>query len=188
MEIVNNRIVLDKELSVLDKFVLDFVKNISLKYVIVSGYVSIIFGRSRGSEDIDMIIEVLSEVDFNLFFEDVSKSGFECINESANTAYGAIKQGVSLRFAKAKSVIPNMEVKFAESFASLAALKNRIEVSLQGETVFISPIELQIVYKKRCLGSEKDLEDAKHLEVVFKDSISMENINKYDFLLSQHGC
>jgi hypothetical protein len=39
-------IILDKELNNLDKFVIDFVSLLD-NYVIVSGYVSILFGRSR---------------------------------------------------------------------------------------------------------------------------------------------
>ena len=45
--------------TILDKFVEDFVKVIEkyCKYIIVSGFVAIAHGRSRGTEDIDMIIE-----------------------------------------------------------------------------------------------------------------------------------
>lgn len=42
-------------LSEVDKFVLDFVSILKnhFKYVIVSGYVAILFGRPRGTEDIE---------------------------------------------------------------------------------------------------------------------------------------
>ena len=46
-----------KELNDLDKFVIDFtsiLNKLKIKYVIVSGYVAILFGRSRSSEDIDI--------------------------------------------------------------------------------------------------------------------------------------
>lgn len=54
------RIKLKKEPNDLDRLVTDFVKILdrnSIKYVLVSGYVSILFGRSRSSEDIDMIVK-----------------------------------------------------------------------------------------------------------------------------------
>ena len=58
----------DKNLSELDKFVKDFIPVLKkhVKYVIVSGYVAILFGRNRNSEDVDIIIE---KPDFNIFEE-----------------------------------------------------------------------------------------------------------------------
>ena len=57
---------IDRELSDLDKFTLDFVKILKkhTKYVIVSGYVAILLGRARASEDVDIIIP---RIDFSTF-------------------------------------------------------------------------------------------------------------------------
>ena len=46
----------NKVVSKLDLFVIDFINILKkyMDYVIVSGYVSILFGRSRGTEDIDL--------------------------------------------------------------------------------------------------------------------------------------
>lgn len=41
-----------KELTILDKLALDFVKHLDMPYVIVRGYVAMLFGRS--TEDIDI--------------------------------------------------------------------------------------------------------------------------------------
>ena len=52
-----NKIVFEKELNKLDKFVIDFtsiLNKLDIRYVIVSGYVAILFGRNRSSEDIDI--------------------------------------------------------------------------------------------------------------------------------------
>lgn len=60
IKVSKNRIKLNKELNDLDTFVIDFVKILDkskIKYVLVSGYVSILFGRSRSSEDIDIIVK-----------------------------------------------------------------------------------------------------------------------------------
>jgi len=52
-------IVLNRELSNLDKLVLNFVKILEkyTDYIIVSGYVSIILGRARATEDVDVFIK-----------------------------------------------------------------------------------------------------------------------------------
>ena len=63
MKFINARTIqLDRELSDLDIFVLDFVKVLEqhVHYVLISGYVAILFGRSRTTEDVDMFIEQLS--------------------------------------------------------------------------------------------------------------------------------
>ena len=48
-----------KERTILDKFAEEFVDVVEkhAKYIIVSGFVAIAHGRSRGTEDVDMIIE-----------------------------------------------------------------------------------------------------------------------------------
>ncbi|PSP77659.1 hypothetical protein BRC88_13500 [Halobacteriales archaeon QS_4_69_225] len=54
---------LDKEFSLLDEFVIDvtsILDDLGVGYVVVSGYVAILTGRSRSTEDIDTIIEPLS--------------------------------------------------------------------------------------------------------------------------------
>ena len=54
MEILNKKTIkLDKELNLLDKFVLEFVRILEkhVNYVIVSGYVAILFGRARSTEE-----------------------------------------------------------------------------------------------------------------------------------------
>lgn len=49
---------LEKRTTLLDRFVLEFLRVLDPRtpYVIVSGYVVILFGRSRGTEDVDILI------------------------------------------------------------------------------------------------------------------------------------
>ena len=64
MEFINSEhIKFNKKISELDKFVIDFLEIIikHTNYVLISGYVSILFGRSRGTEDVDIIIPKLSQ-------------------------------------------------------------------------------------------------------------------------------
>jgi len=57
---------IDREISDLDNFTLDFIKILekNTDYVIVSGYVAILLGRARASEDVDVIIP---KIDFPKF-------------------------------------------------------------------------------------------------------------------------
>ena len=66
----------NKELTLLDKLVLKFLKAIDFKYVIISGYIAILFGRSRNTEDVDLFIEKISAQRFNNFCVKIDSLGF----------------------------------------------------------------------------------------------------------------
>ncbi|MCX6706718.1 MAG: hypothetical protein NT001_01095, partial [Candidatus Woesearchaeota archaeon] len=67
--------------TILDKFAKDFADVVEkhAKYIIVSGFVAIAHGRSRGTEDIDMIIERISKEEFVKLHKDLVKNGFVCM-------------------------------------------------------------------------------------------------------------
>ncbi len=70
-----------KERTILDTFAEDFANVVEkhAKYVIVSGFVAIAHGRSRGTEDIDIIIERIEKDVFTKMHNDFLREGFECI-------------------------------------------------------------------------------------------------------------
>ncbi len=43
----------------------------------------------------------------------------------------------------------------------------------------IPPLEFEILYKERILGSEKDMEDAEHLRTFFSDILSEDKFKEY---------
>ena len=61
MEFTDGAIRIDRELSEFDRFTLDFIRVLRkhTRYVVVGGYVSIVLGRARASEDIDVIIPMM---------------------------------------------------------------------------------------------------------------------------------
>lgn len=185
IDYTKDKVGLEKELNDLDEFVIDFTKilnKLQIKYVVVSGYVSILFGRSRSSEDIDLIIEKIPYEKFRILWESL-KEKFECIiTENPEDAYKEyLLQETSIRFSRKKKYVPNMEVKFPNHLNEfdVVALKNKIEVILNNHKMFISPIELQISFKF-FLGSEKDIEDALHLYEIFKNKIDINLINEFN--------
>lgn len=175
LEISKDKIELKKELNDLDKLAIDFTKilnKIDVKHVIVSGYVSILFGRSRSSEDIDIIIEEMSKSKFDTIWKEIMKK-FECVitkdREDAYETY--LSAHHSLRFSRKGKFIPNIEIKFPKVELDRWTLNNRRKVILNKQTLYISPIELQIPFKL-FLGSEKDIEDAKYLYNTFKNDMN----------------
>lgn len=186
------RIKLVKELNDLDKLVIDFIRVLDrnkVKYVLVSGYVSILFGRSRSSEDIDIIVKKMPKRRFFVLWEDLSKKHFECIIpdnfESAYDKY--LMKRVSIRFSRKDQPIPNIEFMFpkAEDLDNWV-LRNGKQVQLNKQVLKISPIELQIAYKL-FLGSEKDIEDARHLYHLFKESLNQKLLTQFLLKLDKKG-
>jgi len=185
IEFKNNKIKLEKELNDLDKFVIDFTSILNKEqviYVIVSGYVSILFGRNRASEDIDLIIEKIDLKKFQALFKELNRA-FECITtEDPKKAYQEyLLNHTSIRFSYKGKYIPNVEVKFITKGLNqldLLSLTERIEVQVNHHALFISPLELQIAFKVS-LGSEKDIEDAVYLYEIFKDKLDKSLLREF---------
>jgi len=178
-----NRIEFTKELSNLDKLVIYFTKILEkqkIEYVIISGYIAVLFGRSRETEDVDLFIEEIGQEKFNALWNELYKNGFECINESnpKRALKEYLENKLALRFALKETIIPNFEVKFPKTKYNQYSLQKKITVMLNGNKINTSELELQIAFKLK-LGSEKDFEDSRHLYKVFKEHL---NIN----LLKSH--
>lgn len=176
IEYSSNGVVFGKEFNELDDFVANFtsiLNKANLRYVVVSGYVSILFGRSRSSEDVDMILEKINLKQFKTLWDLLTKD-FECINVGkAEDAYEEyLSTGHAIHFSERMKFIPNMEVKFPKTPLDEWTLEYRKTVTVNGKVMYISPLELQIPYKL-FLGSEKDIEDAKYLHNLFKGKIDL---------------
>jgi len=170
-----------KVLNELDKLVLSFVpllEKLKIKYTIVSGYVAILFGRSRTTEDIDIIVENFGEEKFQKFWMLMSKN-FYCINTNdwKEAFHNFFIEGLPLRFAR-KSFIPNIELKREKNEIDKITLEKRKKVKINNKTIYISPLELQIAYKM-FLGSLKDMEDAKFLFELFRKKIDKKALLKF---------
>jgi hypothetical protein len=179
-----------KTITALDKFVIGFARLLeehNIKYVIVSGYVAILFGRARGTEDIDILVERMDAPGFLSFYKSALEHGYDFLNpEDANGLYEMLIERMGIRAAKKGTVIPNLEMKFAKDDFDHYALSHRLEAVFNGESIYISPIELQIPYKLY-LGSEKDIEDAIYLWEIFKGELDVKLLERFMRELNVRG-
>ncbi|MAG47582.1 hypothetical protein CL617_03175 [archaeon] len=178
-----NRIVMDKTLNMLDEFTISItsiLNSLKIRYVIVSGYVVILFGRNRASEDIDIIIEKIPYDKFTQLWKEL-ENNFECINTTGEkSAYNDyLIKNTALRFSEKGKIIPNVEIKFSREDLDHWTLQYRKQVLLNKKLLYISPIELQISFKL-FLGSQKDIEDAKFLYNLFKNNINLELLHEHN--------
>ena len=178
--------ILNRELNNLDKFVLEFVGVLGkhVDYVIVSGYVSILLGRTRTTEDVDVFIKKISFEEFSTLYKDLIKNGFWCINaEKAKDVFDYLKDNVAVRFSRENNPVPNFEVKFPKDDLDEEVFEDFITVVTQEGEIKISSLERNIAFKRFGLGSDKDIEDAIHLEDLFKDNMDKGKINKIKELI-----
>lgn len=184
----NNILRLGRELSDLDLFAIGFMDILKkyTSYAVVSGYVSILLGRSRVSEDIDVIVPKLSIEKFRNLLENLNKSGFYCLNaENPDGIYEYLTDNPGVRFAKLNTVIPNIELKFAKNKIDDISLSKTIRVRINNHEIVISHLEMQIAFKENVLKSSKDIEDARHLRNISKGHVDENLIKKYKVMLDE---
>ncbi len=172
---------ISKELTVYDDLAISFSKILqkqNINHVFVSGYIAILFGRSRISEDVDVLVEKIQYDGFLPLWKALNKK-FYCHNAGdAGIAYrDYLERGIAIRFSEKGVVIPNMEFKWVSTEQHARALADRFTAVVSGKPIPISPIEMQIAYKLY-LGSEKDVEDARYLFELFRERLDMKRLMK----------
>ncbi len=105
---------LDRKLNELDKFVIEFTSLLD-SYVIVSGYVSILLGRTRSTEDVDLLIPKMTKLKFIELWNKIHDKNLWCLNTSnINEAFEMLNEH-AIRFAKEGEPVPNIEFKIIKN-------------------------------------------------------------------------
>lgn len=176
----NKIVVSGKYITLLDRFVMDFVRTLEREtpYVVVSGFVAILFGRSRGTEDVDVLIPRLEPEDFTAIHDALRRGRFGFLNEEddPDELYEILAANRAIRIARAGEFIPNIEMKFVKDEVDRHVLQERIVVEIPDGSIFISPIPIQIAYNLY-LGGRKDIEDALYLWEIFRDDLDSGAMN-----------
>ncbi|MFH0713617.1 MAG: hypothetical protein V1722_04145 [Candidatus Micrarchaeota archaeon] len=180
MRLISDRNILDdvciKFCSVLERH---------CEYIVVSGYVAISTGRSRGTEDIDIITQKISLSDFLTLHYALEKEGFECVqsNDPTHIYTLYLADNLPVRYILKNQVLPEIELKMAKDILDEMQLKERIKIPITGLPVWFSSVEYNLAFKEELLKSDKDLEDALHLRRVFEGQINEEKINSIKQLI-----
>ena len=170
--------------TILDEFAEQFcdIVNKHCKYIVCSGFVAIAHGRTRGTEDIDMIVENLNKEQFINLHKDLIKGGFVCIqSDSADSIYmDYLSNGDSVRYVTQDKNFfpPEMEIKFAKDELDNEQLNSRTKLPLTKLDIYFSSIEGNIAFKEELLKSQKDLEDAKHLRIIYEGKFDEDKIRQ----------
>jgi succinate dehydrogenase flavin-adding protein (antitoxin of CptAB toxin-antitoxin module) len=180
----------DKVITDLDMLVLEFKSIIEkyTQYVFISGYLPIFFGRTRGTEDVDVFIKRFDEKTFFQFYDELDKKGWYFLNpEKKEGLYEMLNEHLSIRAAKKDTLFPNIEMKYIKDEIDEYTINNRVNLLINKKfEMYIAPIEVEIPYKIY-LSSEKDIEDALYLWELFKEFLDKDVLSRFFKVLKVKG-
>ena len=187
MELGDDTLRVGRTLSALGEAVIEFTRVLDAEdvgYVIVSGYVVILTGRSRATEDVDVVIEPLSRAETDELVAALRERGYWGMAMPLDEAYPMLRDGDRIRVAREDEIFPNFEIWFASNELERTALANALTAELDDAELRISPIELQIAYKLHLAqraGSPagKDFEDALHLYRALGEQLKGADLERY---------
>ena len=169
----DGELIVDRSPNELDELAIAFselLSRLDIEHVFISGYLAILTGRARATNDIDVLIERLPEDEITDLVEKLEANEYWGPAMPLKEMYGNLSSGTNIWVAPDGQMTPHLEVKFPTDEFDRASLSNAIDARIAGETIPVGPLELQIAYKLY-LGSQKDLEDAAHLYGLFRDSL-----------------
>jgi len=188
--IENGIIIINRELTKLDLFVKDFLDVLKRhsNYLVVSGFVSISTGRTRGTEDVDILVQKPSKIDFALLLDDLFKNKFWCYQgDTIDEIWKYIENRDNIRFAKEGETFPNVEFISVDKSRPTKYFEftHPQGIKIQDFEFKIPPIEFEILYKEIVLAGKKDVEDARHLRTFFSDIIKRERFKEYEPIIKK---
>ena len=181
IELRNGTLVVEREPNQLDELAIEFSEilgQFDIEHVYIAGYVSILAGRARSTEDVDVLIERIDEETAEELATILSEAGFWGPAMPLTSLYEMLDNGDNIWVAPEDQITPHLEVKFARDEFDRASLENAITARINDEVVPIGPLELQIAYKLH-LGAQKDIEDAVHLYTLFEESLSVSRLEEW---------
>ncbi|OYR49681.1 hypothetical protein DJ73_17400 [Halorubrum sp. Ea1] len=165
----------------LDELALAFsaiLDRIGIEHVYIAGYVSILAGRARSTEDVDVLIEPVDEPTADELATTLKTEGYWGPAMPLTSMYEMFSNGEPIWVAPTDQITPHLEVKIVDDEFDHASLSNAISAQIDGESIPIGPLELQIAYKLY-LGAQKDIEDAVHLYTLFEETLSASRLETW---------
>lgn len=181
IELTDSGLVVDRAPNRLDELAAGFsaiLSRLEIDHVFVAGYVAILAGRSRSTEDIDVFIERCPADRIDDLVTELEAAGYWGPAMPLSEMYDNLASGTNIWVAPDGEMTPHVEAKFPSDEFDEASLRNAIDAHVGNETVPIGPLELQIAYKLS-LGGRTDLEDAAHLYTVFGESLSAARLESW---------
>lgn len=181
IELQNGTLVVEREPNRLDDLAIafsDVLDRFDVDHVYVAGYVSILAGRARSTEDVDVLIQTVDEATAEELADTLDEMGYWGPAMPLSSMYEMLENGDNVWVAPDDQVTPHLEVKFVRDEFDRASLETALTARIGNEAIPIGQLELQIAYKLR-LGAQKDVEDAVHLYTIFEESLSESRLEEW---------
>lgn len=181
MEFTDDGVVIGKPPNDLDRLVIEvtgILDDVGIEHAVVSGYVAVLFGRSRATEDIDVIVERVDESTSAALVERLREAGFWGSAMPLDELHSTLSDDLPVRIAEDGHRVPNVELKFAADEYDRISLENTFPVHLGDATLSVGSLEFQVAYKLR-MGAQKDYEDALYLHEVAGPNLNRAQLEEY---------
>jgi hypothetical protein len=181
MEIRDDGIYLEKPHNALDELVLEVVSILErhdIQYVVVSGYVAVLLGRSRSTEDIDVIVERFDAATATGLVAALRDAGYWGAAMPLDDLHATLEDCLPVRIAEDGHRVPNVELKSPTDRYGRLFLENTVTVHLSDASIRIGSLELQIAYELR-MGAQKDYEDAIYLYHLLEGTLNTDRLESY---------
>jgi hypothetical protein len=177
----DGELVVERPANELDELAIEFSTILTeqdITHVFIAGYLAILTGRARVTDDIDVLIERLSEEDIEQLAARLGEQGYWGPAMPLDSMFGNLSSGTNIWVAPVDQMTPHLEVKFPTDEFDRASLTNAIDAHIAGATIPVGPLELQIAYKLYLRG-RKDFEDAAHLYLLFRETLSTDKLEQW---------
>lgn len=181
IEFDDGELLVERDPNELDELAIEFtaiLNDLDIQHVYVAGYIAILTGRSRATEDVDVLIERLDESRITRLVDRLTDEGMWGPAMPLDDMYDMLANGDNIWIAPDDQVIPHIEAKFVRDESDLASLQNAITAHIADADLPIGPLEIGIAYKLY-LGSQKDFEDAVHLYTLFEETLRSEELERW---------
>jgi len=181
IELRDDTLVVDRDPNELDDLAILFsgiLDGFDIDHAFISGYVAILTGRSRATEDIDVLLERTPAEKIARLAERLEREGLWGPAMPLDSMGEMLEDNIWI--ARKGEMVPHIEAKFVDDEYDRASLQNRITARLTGidAELPIGPLELQIAYKL-FLNAPKDFEDAFHLYSMFEEALSIPELERW---------
>ncbi|MDB2226394.1 hypothetical protein PM076_13565 [Halorubrum ezzemoulense] len=181
IELRDETLSVDRALNQLDELAIafsDILDQVGIEHVYIAGYVSILAGRARSTEDVDVLIEPIDEATADTLTTHLEAENFWGPAMPLSSLYSMLENGDPVWVAPTDQITPHLEVKTVRDEFDQASLSQAITAQIGSTSIPIGPLELQIAYKLH-LGAQKDIEDAVHLYTLFEETLSAARLERW---------
>lgn len=160
------------------KRVIHFFEEHSIKYALVGAWANNIWGRPRGTADIDILI-LIPEIDFESFKNELQNKANFSIDEAWNK-YNPMIRHIQSRFIFKK--IP-IDIMLPRDKHDAEILNRRKKIKILNSNIYVSSIEDTIIQKIK-IGRPRDFEDAASVLKKHKKNLDLKYLNKWANILN----